>query len=56
MREGLFTLVVVVFICALIYGLTFIGKWLSYEFMYESFVKETVVEMVKKEALNEEGE
>ena len=36
-----------------IYFMTSFGKWISYVIFYESQVKQTIIEMVKPEALKE---
>lgn len=41
----------VVLIISLIYGLWLAGKWVSYTFIYEDSVKNTVCSMVKSEHL-----
>jgi len=33
------------------YSIWYVGKMISYELMYESFVEETIKEMVKEESL-----
>ena len=49
-------LVYIVGMCSILiiaYGLTFFSKWISYNFMYEDFVRQTIVEMVKEDALSD---
>lgn len=38
-----------------IFGLWYIGRYANYQLLYKGFVKETVREMVKEEALKGDG-
>ena len=51
MKEFIGYLVAFIMFCAVVYGCYWIAKKTSYFFFYESFVQETVREMVKQEAL-----
>ena len=53
MRSSLHTVIIIVIVCAITYGMYWIFKTVSYEIFYESMVKETVREMVKPEYLKE---
>jgi hypothetical protein len=55
MSKAFGTLAAIAIFIAIIYGFWWFGKMVSYEFMYESFVEETIREMVKQEALNNDG-
>jgi uncharacterized protein YneF (UPF0154 family) len=51
MKNAISMILMVLVILGFAYGMWYVGKMLSYEFMYESFVEETIREMVNKEAL-----
>lgn len=42
---------VVVIVCAIVYGAWWLGRQVSYSFMYDDLVKQTICEMVKPEHL-----
>ncbi len=44
-------LIVIVIALAIGYGMWSLGKYISYTWMYEDMVKQTITEMVKPEAM-----
>jgi hypothetical protein len=51
MKASMATLLSLILVCGLIYGMYLAFKTLSYVFFYESMVQQTVKEMVKPEYL-----
>lgn len=51
MRNAIATVIAVFVVCATIYGFFWVAKRVSYAMFYESFVQDTVRQMVKPEAL-----
>lgn len=45
-------IVIIIFCISFIYGAYWIAKKISYNIFYKNMVKQTIIEMVKKECLN----
>ena len=55
MKNAIGYAVVVLLFCAVIYGVYWVAKSVSYEIFYEDMVQDTVCEMVTAEYLNQNG-